>query len=89
MSKNIDQLISAIPIWQNKIIISKVDGGITNQNFLVEDGVKKFFVRVGKDIPEHLVYRSNEIISPHSISEGKSLSCKIISQSLVLKVFIS
>ena len=25
MSKNIDQLISAIPIWQNKIIISKVD----------------------------------------------------------------
>ena len=63
MSNNIDQLISSIPIWQNKIIISKIDGGITNQNFLVTDSNKKYFVRVGEDIPEHLVSRSNELNS--------------------------
>ena len=63
MSNNIDQLISSIPIWQNKIIISKIDGGITNQNFLVTDNNKKYFVRVGEDIPEHLVSRSNELNS--------------------------
>jgi len=63
MRNNIDQLISSIPIWQNKIIISKIDGGITNQNFLVTDSNKKYFVRVGEDIPEHLVSRSNELNS--------------------------
>jgi len=63
MCNNIDQLISSIPIWQNKIIISKIDGGITNQNFLVTDSNKKYFVRVGEDIPEHLVSRSNELKS--------------------------
>ena len=85
MSKNIDQLISAIPIWQNKIIISKVDGGITNQNFLVEDGVKKFFVRVGKDIPEHLVYRSNEIISS-KVASSLQISPKVIFNNNDLQV---
>jgi len=77
MNDNIDQLISSIPIWQNKIIISKIDGGITNQNFLVEDGIKKYFVRVGKDIPEHLVYRSNEIIAS-KVASSLQISPKVI-----------
>jgi len=77
MKDNINQLISSIPIWQNKIIISKIDGGITNQNFLVEDGIKKYFVRVGKDIPEHLVYRSNEIIAS-KVASSLQISPKVI-----------
>ena len=77
MSNNIDRLISSIPIWQNKIIISKIDGGITNQNFLVEDGINKFFVRVGKDIPEHLVFRSNEIIAS-KVASSLQISPKVI-----------
>jgi len=77
MSNNIDQLISSIPIWQNNILISKIDGGITNQNFLVEDGIKKFFVRVGKDIPEHLVFRSNEIIAS-KVASSLQISPKVI-----------
>ena len=77
MSNNIDQLISSIPIWKNKIIISKIEGGITNQNFLVEDGIKKYFVRVGKDIPEHLVYRSNEIIAS-KVASSLQISPKVI-----------
>ena len=77
MSNNIDQAISSIPIWQNKINISKIDGGITNQNFLVEDGLKKYFVRVGQDIPEHLVFRSNEIIAS-KVASSLKISPKII-----------
>ena len=77
MSNNIDQLISSIPIWKNKIIISKIDGGITNQNFLVEDGINKYFVRVGKDIPEHLVFRSNEIIAS-KVASSLQISPKVI-----------
>ena len=77
MSNNIDQAISSIPIWQNKSNISKIDGGITNQNFLVEDGLKKYFVRVGQDIPEHLVFRSNEIIAS-KVASSLKISPKII-----------
>ena len=69
MEKNVDQLIQSIPIWKGKVKISKIDGGITNQNFLVEDNAKKFVVRLGKDIPEHLISRSNELIISKAASE--------------------
>ena len=61
MDKNIIQLISSINFWKDRIDISPIKGGITNKNFLVIDGSKKYFVRIGDDIPEHLVFRSNEV----------------------------
>jgi thiamine kinase-like enzyme len=61
MDKNNSKLISSIDFWENEIDIIAITGGITNKNFLVKDGSKKFFVRIGDDIPEHLVFRSNEI----------------------------
>ena len=41
--------------------INPLEGGITNLNFLVNHGDQKLVVRLGQDIPEHLVFRSNEI----------------------------
>ena len=61
--KGIEKEILSLPIWKNKIEISNLDGGITNQNFLVKDGGTKVVVRLGKDILEHHVLRSNELIS--------------------------
>ncbi len=69
MEKHVEQLIQSIPIWKDKVKISKIDGGMTNQNFLVEDNAKKFVVRLGKDIPEHLISRSNELIISKAASE--------------------
>lgn len=43
---------------------------MTNQNFLVNDGPNQYFVRLGKDIPEHLIFRQNEI----SVSKAASLA---------------
>ena len=63
MDKKIQENILSVPFWENNIKITRVDGGITNQNFLVTDSNKKYFVRVGEDIPEHLVSRSNELNS--------------------------
>ena len=63
MDNKLQDKISSVPIWSGNIKISKIDGGITNQNFLVTDNNKKYFVRVGEDIPEHLVSRSNELNS--------------------------
>ena len=36
-------------------------GGITNHNFLVEDGGRRYFVRIGDDIPVHHVLRCIEL----------------------------
>ena len=54
--------INSLPIWKNLENIEPLEGGITNLNFLVSDSGSKSVVRLGSDIPEHLVYRSNEII---------------------------
>ena len=62
MDKNIKATIQSIPIWNNEISIKTLDGGITNENFLVEEHNKKYVVRLGNDIPEHLISRSNELI---------------------------
>tara|TARA_B100000575_G_scaffold78085_1_gene61110 strand:- start:297 stop:995 length:699 start_codon:yes stop_codon:yes gene_type:complete len=54
--------IKSLPIWKGKIDIKPLQGGITNYNYLVNDSGKQLVVRLGSDIPEHLVYRSNEIL---------------------------
>ena len=53
--------IKTLSIWKNDLTINPLEGGITNLNFLVNQGNEKLVVRLGQDIPEHLVYRSNEI----------------------------
>ena len=54
--------IKSLSIWSKEIEIKPLEGGITNLNYLVNHGSEKLVVRLGSDIPEHLVYRSNEII---------------------------
>ena len=36
MDKKIENLIISLPLWNNNIKIKKIDGGITNQNFLLQ-----------------------------------------------------
>ena len=69
MDKNIIKIISNVKFWKNEINISPVTGGMTNKNFLVNDGNQKFFVRIGNDIPEHLIYRSNEVEASKAASK--------------------
>ncbi len=53
--------IGALPIWAGKVRIDPLGGGITNVNFVVQDAVKKAVVRIGTDIPLHLILRANEL----------------------------
>ena len=80
MNKNIKATIQSIPIWKNEISIKTLDGGITNENFLVEEHNKKYVVRLGNDIPEHLVSRSNELIVSKAASNA-GISPKVIYHS--------
>ena len=71
MDKQTLDKINSIPIWKSKINIKKLDGGLTNQNLLVEDNKNKYVVRIGSDIPEHLVSRSNELIASKAAAKCK------------------
>ena len=53
--------VESLNCWEHTIHCEPLEGGITNRNFLVEHGNDKFFVRLGVDIPEHGVYRFNEL----------------------------
>lgn len=72
--------IRSLPIWKNKIDIKSLDGGITNFNYLVSDGEKKMVVRLGEDIMEHQVIRSNELIASKAAYEA-GVSPKVIYSS--------
>jgi thiamine kinase-like enzyme len=51
---------AALPIWKGPVEPRPLAGGITNTNFTVEDGGRRYVVRIGGDIPLHGVLRFNE-----------------------------
>lgn len=53
--------VAGLSIWKRRVDPRPVTGGITNTNFMVEDGGRRHFVRVGNDIPVHGVMRFNEL----------------------------
>ena len=59
--REIVDLVSNLPCFQNPTDIIPITGGITNVNVEVTNNNKKYVVRVGKDIPEHGVMRWNEL----------------------------
>lgn len=52
--------ITDLTCWRGQVLPVPLAGGITNTNFVVEDGDEKFVVRLGHDIPLHQVMRFNE-----------------------------
>ncbi|MDH3694111.1 MAG: phosphotransferase [Gammaproteobacteria bacterium] len=56
----IDKIMN-LDFWSSRVSPDPLSGGITNANFVVADAGKKYFVRVGDDIPLHGVMRFNEL----------------------------
>ena len=52
---------ASLAIWCRPVEPEPVGGGITNANFLVDDGQRRCFVRVGDDIPVHHILRWHEL----------------------------
>ena len=67
---DISSRIKKLGLWKGSIDPQPITGGMTNENFLVEDDGKKFFVRLGENILHHHVMRFNE----HAISEAAYLA---------------
>ena len=53
--------VAALAIWSGRVDPQPLAGGITNQNFAVEDRGRRYVVRVGSDILVHGVMRANEL----------------------------
>ena len=53
--------VAELAIWFGRVDPLPLSGGITNQNFSVEDRGRRYVVRVGSDIPVHGVVRANEL----------------------------
>ena len=53
--------VAALTIWSGRVDPVPLAGGITNQNFTVEDRGHRYVVRVGDDILVHGVVRANEL----------------------------
>ncbi len=53
--------IAELPCWRGTPKVDTLDGGMTNQNFIVTDKHSKYVVRIGHDIPEHQILRFNEL----------------------------
>ena len=52
---------ASLAIWGRPVVPEPVGGGITNANFLVDDGQRRCFVRIGDDIPVHHILRWHEL----------------------------
>jgi len=53
--------VAGLSIWFSRVDPVPLAGGITNQNFTVDDRGRRYVVRVGNDIPVHGVVRANEV----------------------------
>jgi len=46
--------------WSGPVTLTRINGGISNDNFLVDDSGRKYVVRINGDVPEHGVLRIND-----------------------------
>jgi thiamine kinase-like enzyme len=78
-----------LPCWSAPVAPEPLKGGITNRNFVVRDRGQRYVVRIGSDIPEHMVVRANDIaaaraahaagISPEVIhAEGDAMVLRFV-----------
>ncbi|VAW12392.1 Choline kinase [hydrothermal vent metagenome] len=55
-----EAIAAGLPCWTGPVRPVRLEGGISNDNFLIEDEGQKFVVRVNGDVPEHGVLRIND-----------------------------
>ena len=54
-------MAASLSCWTGPVEPEPLSGGITNTNFVVSNAGKRFLVRIGFDIAEHQIVRSNEL----------------------------
>lgn len=62
--------VAGLAIWRGRVEPRPLEGGMTNRNFVVEDGGRRYVVRVGDDVPVHGLVRAAE----HAASRAAALA---------------
>ena len=60
-SPDISSRIAALPVWRGEPRWQRLEGGLSNESFLVHDDAGAYVVRFGRDFPFHHVSRAREI----------------------------
>jgi thiamine kinase-like enzyme len=68
---------AGLSLWSGAVDPQPLGGGITNVNFIVDDGGRRYVVRIGEDIPEHQVMRFNELAASRA-AEACGLSPRVV-----------
>jgi thiamine kinase-like enzyme len=61
MVESPEDRIRNLGIWRGKITVEPLSGGMTNRNYRVKDQERTVAVRLGEDIPVHMINRANEL----------------------------
>jgi thiamine kinase-like enzyme len=69
--------VAGLSIWSAPVEPEPITGGITNTNFAVRDGGRRYFVRIGEDIPVHGVMRFNELAAARA-AEAAGISPAVV-----------
>ena len=59
--------IRSLPCWQGTPRLAPLDGGMTNHNFLVQDGAALYVLRLGVDLPQRHTCLVREIAFPQTV----------------------
>jgi thiamine kinase-like enzyme len=70
MNSSVRDRIARLDFWSSEVEPEPLAGGITNTNFVVKDKGERFVVRVGDNIPVHMVMRFNEIAAARAAYEA-------------------
>ena len=75
---------AGLACWSGPVTPEPLTGGITNLNFVVDDGGQRYFVRIGEDIPIHGVLRFNELAAARAAELAGVSPALIYSESGVM-----
>jgi thiamine kinase-like enzyme len=81
--------VRSLPCWTGTVDPQPLSGGITHPNFVVEDGGKRYVVRIGGDIKEHQMMRFNELAASRAAeAAGISPALHYVEESATVLAFI-
>ena len=70
------RIAASLACWSGPVDPQLLTGGLTNLNFVVEDGGMRFVVRVADDIPIHGIMRFNELAARRAAN--LSAYCRLV-----------
>ncbi len=84
-----EQQIVALPCWSGAVTLKELGGGITNRNYVVDDGDRRFVARQCSPLPHLGIHRSNEVACQRLAAElGFAPAIHYFEDSILVSDFV-